>query len=37
MEPEILLPHSQESSTGAYSEPAKFSLYHPILSPYDEF
>jgi hypothetical protein len=32
MEPESLLPCSQEPSTGPYPEPDQFNLYHPILS-----
>jgi hypothetical protein len=32
MEPEGLLPCSQEPSTGPYSEPDKSNPYHPILS-----
>jgi hypothetical protein len=32
MEPEGLLPDSQEPSTGPYPEPYRFNPYHPILS-----
>jgi hypothetical protein len=31
MEPEGLLPCSQEHSTDPYSDPDESSLYHPIL------
>jgi hypothetical protein len=32
MEPEDLLPRSQEPSTGSYPEPDQSNPYHPILS-----